>query len=113
MRKLFLILLTLMAGVWGVQAQTRTYHGTVLDASDGEPLVGATIMPIGGGQGTAADVDGKFTLTVPANVTKAHVSYIGYISKEVTLSNDMIVRLESGTSALDEMIVVAYGTAKK
>ena len=113
MRKLFLILMTLMACTWSLQAQTRTYHGTVLDASDNEPLVGATIMPVGGGQGVAADVDGKFTLTVPANVTKAHVSYVGYVTKEVSLSDGMVVKLESSASNLDETIVVAYGTAKK
>lgn len=113
MRKLFLIMMALLAWTWGVQAQTRTYHGTVLDAADNEPLVGATIMPIGGGQGVAADVDGNFTLTVPANVTKAKVSYVGYNTEEVTLANNMVVKLHSGASNLDEMIVVAYGTAKK
>ncbi|MCH5229323.1 MAG: TonB-dependent receptor [Muribaculaceae bacterium] len=105
--------MTLIACTWGMQAQTRTYHGTVLDASNNEPLVGATVMPIGGGQGVAADVDGEFTLTVPASVKKATVSYVGYKSQEVTLSDGMIVKLESSSSNLDEMIVVAYGTAKK
>ena len=113
MRKLFLIMMTLLACTWGVQAQTRTYHGTVLDASDNSPLVGATVMPIGGGQGTAADIDGNFTLTVPANVKKANVSYVGYQTQEVTLSDNMVVKLQSGASNLDEMIVVAYGVAKK
>ena len=113
MRKLFLILMTLLACTWSVQAQTRTYHGTVLDASDNSPLVGATIMPIGGGQGVAADIDGKFTLTVPANVTKAKVSYVGYTAQDVTLSEGMVVKLQSGSTNLDDMIVVAYGTAKK
>ena len=113
MRKLFLILMTLIACTWSVQAQTRTYHGTVLDASNNEPLVGATVMPIGGGQGVAADIDGKFTLTVPANVKKASVSYVGFVTQEVNLSEGMVVHLQSGASDLDEMIVVAYGTAKK
>ncbi len=63
-----------MACVWNVSAQTHTYHGTVLDAANNEPLIGATIAPIGGGQGTAADVDGKFTVTVPSGVTQAKIS---------------------------------------
>ena len=113
MRKLFLILMTLIACTWSMQAQTRTYHGTVLDASDNEPLVGATVMPIGGGQGVAADVDGKFTLTVPASVKKARVSYVGYITQDVDLSEGMVVYLHNGAANLDETIVVAYGTAKK
>ena len=106
--------MTLIACTWGMQAQqTRTYHGTVVDASDNEPLAGATVMPIGGGQGVAADIDGKFTLTVPANVKKAHVSYVGYVTQEVELTDGMIVHMHSGASNLDEMIVVAYGTAKR
>lgn len=113
MRKLFLLMITLLACCWSAQAQTRTYHGTVLDAADNEPLVGATVMPVGGGQGVAADVDGKFTLTVPENVKKVHVSYVGYTTQEVELSEGMVVRLKSGSKNLDEMIVVAYGTAKK
>ena len=113
MRKLFLILMTLMACTWGLHAQTRTYHGTILDAANNEPLVGATVMPIGGGQGVAADIDGKFTLTVPANVKQANISYVGYNPKVVDLSNDMTVYLESSATNLDEMVVVAYGSATK
>ena len=106
--------MTLIACTWGMQAQqTRTYHGTVVDASDNEPLAGATVMPIGGGQGVAADIDGKFTLTVPVNVKKAQVSYVGYVTQEVELTDGMVVHMHTGTTKLDEMIVVAYGTAKK
>lgn len=113
MRKLFLLLMTLMACTWGLYAQTRTYHGTVLDAANNEPLIGATIMPIGGGQGAAADIDGNFTISVPANVKKAKVSYVGYTSKTVDLSNDMTIYLSSSATSLDDVVVVAYGTATK
>ncbi len=91
MRKLFLILMTMAACAWGLQAQTRTISGTVLDAADNEPLVGATIAPIGGGQGAAADIDGKFTIKVPANVTKAKVSYVGYETQTVDLKDGSAV----------------------
>lgn len=113
MRKLFLILMTVMACTWTLSAQTRTIHGTVLDAANNEPLIGATIMPVGGGQGAAADLDGKFTLTVPAKVTKATVSYVGYKTVTVALSDNMTVRLESSAKSLDDVVVVAYGTANK
>ena len=113
MRKLFLILMTLMACSWSLQAQTRTYHGTILDAADHEPLIGATIMPIGGGQGAAADLDGKFTLTLPANVTKAKITYVGYTPQEVTLTDGATYYLSSDSKVLDDVIVVAYGTATK
>lgn len=114
MRKLFLILFTVLACTWTLSAQqTKTIHGTVLDAANNEPLIGATVMPVGGGQGAAADMDGKFTLTVPSNVTKANVSYVGYKPQTVTLENNMTVYLTSSSSDLDEVIVVAYGTANK
>ena len=113
MRKLFLIFMTLMACTFGLQAQMRTIRGTIVDAATGEPLIGATIMPIGGGQGAAADYDGNFTLNVPSNVTKAKVTYVGYQPQTVDLQNGMTVKLESSSTALDEMVVVAYGTATK
>ncbi len=105
--------MTLMVCTWPLSAQTHTYHGTVLDAANNEPLIGATVMPVGGGQGTAADVDGKFTLTVPANVTQATITYVGYKEQTVKLQNNMVVYLTSTSSNLDDVVVVAYGTANK
>ncbi len=70
-------------------------------------------MPIGGGQGAAADLDGNFTLTVPQNVKQATVTYVGYKSKTVTLADKMTVYLESSSTSLDDVVVVAYGTANK
>lgn len=103
----------MMCGI-GLYAQNRTYHGVVLDATNSEPLIGATIMPVGGGNGSAADVDGSFAITVPAKVTKAQVSYIGYTTKTVELKPDMKIMLEpSGAVSLDDVVVVAYGTATK
>lgn len=113
MRKLFLILMTLVCTVWSVQAQTRTYHGTIVDASNGDPLIGATIMPIGGGQGAAADIDGNFSVTVPVNVKKATVSYVGYASQTVELQDNMTIRLNSTDTNLQDLVVVAYGSATK
>ncbi|MDE6006441.1 MAG: TonB-dependent receptor [Muribaculaceae bacterium] len=113
MRKLFLIMMTLCAFSWSLMAQTRTVSGTVVDAANNEPLIGATIMPIGGGQGAATDVDGNFTLNVPSNVKTAKVSYVGYKEQTVTLTNNMVVRLAASSTNLDDVIVVAYGTAKK
>ena len=113
MRKLFLILMTLVACTWSLSAQTRSYHGTVVDGANNEPLIGATIMPIGGGQGVATDTDGKFSLNVPANVRQVKVSYVGYTTQTVTLQNNMVVHLHSTSSNLDDVVVVAYGTANK
>ncbi len=107
-------MISVMLTAIGLYAQTHTYHGTILDAANNEPLIGATIMPIGGGQGTAADIDGNFTITVPAKVTKATVSYVGYQSKTVDLhSGEMAIYLDSSATSLDDVVVVAFGTATK
>ena len=113
MKKLFLIIMTMITCTLGMKAQSVTYHGTILDQADSEPLIGATVMPIGGGQGVAADFDGKFTLTVPANVHKAKISYVGYTTKEVTLEDNATYYLSSSATNLDDVVVVAYGTASK
>ncbi len=113
MRKLFLILVTLMMCSWSLYAQNVTYHGTVLDAETSEPLIGATVMPIGGGQGTATDFDGNFTLTVPQYVTQAEFSYVGYKPVTTVLSDKMTVKLATTSTSLDDLVVVAFGTTTK
>lgn len=113
MRKLFLILMTLCAVTWSAMAQTRHISGTVVDAANNEPLIGATVMPIGGGQGAATDVDGNFSLDVPSNVKQLKVSYVGYKEQTVPVSNNMTIHMASSSTNLDDVVVVAYGTANK
>lgn len=106
-------MMTLCAVSWSLMAQTRTISGTVVDAGNNEPLIGATVMPIGGGQGTATDIDGKFTLNVPSNIRQAKVTYVGYKEQTVALTNGMVVRLASSSTNLDDVVVIAYGTGTK
>ena len=113
MKKLFLLLTAVLMAVVCALAQTRTISGTVVSATDGEPLAGATVMPVGAGQGTATDIDGQFTLNLPADVNKVVVSYVGMVSQTVTPENGMVVKLADNENSLDEVMVVAYGTAKK
>ena len=113
MKKLFFILMAVLACSLGAAAQTHTIHGVVLEANTDEPLIGATVMPIGGGQGVATDMEGRFTLTVPQNVVKAKISYVGYNPATVDLRDGMTVYLTSSASNLDDVIVVAYGQQKK
>lgn len=113
MKRIILMMVSVMLCALGMYAQNRTYHGIVLDAANNEPLIGATIMPIGGGQGAAADIDGNFTLSVPSNVKKVTVTYVGYQSKTVDLTDGMTVYLDSSSTSLDDLVVVAYGTATK
>ena len=113
MRKFFLILVTLISCSLSLSAQTNTYQGTVVDAATNEPLIGATVMPIGGGQGAATDVDGKFTLVVPVTVMQAQFSYIGYTTVTQTLTDNMVVKMSTSSTALDDVVVVAFGTTTK
>ena len=96
-------------------AQTRTVTGVVVYEGDGEALAGATVLPVGGGQGVATNLDGEFTLKVPANVKELQVSYIGMITRNVPIEFDKPMRIELSNrdNTLDEVMVVAYGTAKK
>lgn len=113
MKKLFLLMTTVLLVTVCAIAQTKVVSGTVVYAGDDEPLPGATILPVGGGQGCSTDLDGKFTLTVPASVTKLRVSYIGMIEQTVNAGQDIVVKLDNSENNLDEVMVVAYGTAKK
>lgn len=113
MKKLFLLMTTVLLVTVCAIAQTKVVSGTVVYAGDDEPLPGATILPVGGGQGCSTDLDGKFTLTVPASVTKLRVSYIGMIEQTVNAGQDITVKLDNSENNLDEVMVVAYGTAKK
>lgn len=113
MKHLLVLLFAMFATV--VNAQTRTVTGIVISADDGEPLVGATILPVGAtSHGAATDIDGHFTLQVPNSVKKIKVSYVGMKSATVDIkSGTMKIELESTDTRLDEVMVVAYGTAKK
>ena len=101
------------AVVCAAQVQARTVSGVVVDAGTGETVIGATVMPIGGGQGVATDFDGNFTLNVPDNVKTARISAVGYKEQVVNLSSSMRVELAPTSSTLDETIVIGYGTATK
>ena len=105
--------MTLVASSWAAMAQSRTISGTVVDAGNKEPLIGVTALPNGGGQGAATDIDGNFTITVPDNVKTARFSYVGYKEQTVNLHDKMVVRLASSSTNLDDVVVVAYGTANK
>ena len=96
-----------------LMAQTTTVTGIVTDAK--EPLVGAAVLEKGTTNGTLTDLDGKFTL----NLTKSKsavlvVSFVGYKPKEVAVNNAASINIELAASdALDELVVVGYGTQRK
>lgn len=105
--------MAIAAVVCAAQVQARTVQGIVVDAGTGEEIIGATVMPIGGGTGVATDFDGKFTLNVPDNVKTARISAVGYKEQVVNLTASMRVELASTTTAIEEVVVIGYGTATK
>jgi TonB-linked SusC/RagA family outer membrane protein len=111
-RSLLLVALFVI-GCLQLMAQTRTIKGEVTDAQNGEALIGATVMVEGEKGGTVTDFDGNFSLQVSSSAKKIKVSYIGYIDKVLSISDNMKVNLESDSKALADVVVIGYGTARK
>lgn len=95
------------------QQNNKRITGVVKDAN-GEPVIGANIVVKGTTNGTITDMDGNFVLDVPADAV-LHVSYIGYSDKEIPVGNQTVltVSLAEDSRALDEVVVIGYGTARK
>ena len=112
-RSLFLLLFLLMAGIVSSQAQ-NVLRGVVVSATDQEPIVGAAVVEKGTLNGTATDVDGRFTLEVKKNATIT-VKYLGFKDQDVAVSGKSEVRvvLAEDNQLLDEVVVVGYTTMKK
>ncbi|MDX2069103.1 MAG: TonB-dependent receptor [Haliscomenobacter sp.] len=111
MKQHLLALLLMLCGATLTFAQ-RTISGKVT-AENGEALIGASIL-VKGASGTATDVDGTFSLNVPANATILEVSYTGYASQEITLgaSNVVNITLKESITQLTESIITGYGASQ-
>ena len=96
-------------------AQVRTIKGTVTTSDTKETLPGATIVIKGTTSGTATDLDGNFTLNVPAGGAVLVVSYVGYNAKEIPIGAQDVydIVLEPSKVSLDEVVVIGYGTVRK
>ena len=113
-RKLMLLMTCLMIGIGLVNAQISKVTGNVTSEEDGLPVVGASVLVKGTTVGTVTDIDGNFTLTnVPSSAGTLVISFIGMQSQEVKIKPNVKVVLHSDSEQLDEVMVVAYGTAKK
>lgn len=117
MRKLHwrtIVLVWMLLGALTVKAETLTVTGTVVSASDNEPLIGASVVVKGSSASTITDVNGSFTL---ANVERGAVltaSYIGYKSKDVKYTSaKLTIALEEDADVLEDVVVVGYGVLKK
>jgi TonB-linked SusC/RagA family outer membrane protein len=94
--------------------QEREITGTVVDSS-GTPLLGASVIIKGTSQGTATDFDGNFKITVPNDSSMLVVTYIGYKDQEVSVVglSHVNVTMVADNNALEEIVVIGYGTEKK
>lgn len=114
MKKLFLFLLTVFAIGMCASAQTRTVRGIVLDVDNDEPLPGVSVAA-GSSASTVTDIDGIFQIAVPEKATKLTFTYVGFkqVEMHIPAKGEMIVRMTTATTQLDEVVATAYGTPKK
>ena len=111
-QRLTMLLAAMLLMVGTALAQTRV-NGTVTSQEDGQPVIGASILVVGTQVGTVTDANGKFSLTCPAGKNMLRITYVGMEPLEVSARPNMRIVLTSDQTALDEVVVVAYGTQKK
>ena len=97
-----------------INAQTRTVTGTVTSAEDGIGIPGVNVIVKGTTVGTATDLDGNYSIVVPEGQKVLTYDALGFETQEITITGSVInVVLNSSNIAIDEVMVVAFGTAKK
>ncbi len=112
-KRLTMILACLFLSI-GMALAQKAVTGTVVSQEDGQPIIGATIRVVGANVGAVTDADGKFSLSLPSGHNKLKVTYVGMVDQDVTVKgNSVRVVLAPDETNLDEVMVVAYGTAKK
>ena len=115
MKNMRAFLLSLLAVIsLSVSAQNVTVKGTVTDKT-GETVIGASVVQKGNtSNGTITDIDGNFSLSVPSNATLV-ISYVGMTTQEIAVKGQKTINvvLADDAQALEEVVVIGYGTAKK
>ena len=115
--KLLSFVFCLVLGLAELSANATAYgpvKGVVL-GDDGDPLIGVTVLVQGTAQGTATDFDGSFTIDVPDNTGVLVFSYTGYETQEISVDgrSEINVTMAPSATALDEVVVIGYGSQKK
>lgn len=116
MKKLkFLLFCFLFAGITMAWGQTKEVTGIVTSATDGSPLPGVAVLVKGTNLGVTTDVNGKYSIRIPVNAQTLQFSYIGMETTEVAVNNQSAinVQLKAGDFAVEEVVVVAYGTKNR
>ncbi len=111
----FFLSILLFMGTMAVHAQTRTITGKVTSADDGSSIPGVSIVVKGTTLGTISNIDGNYTIQVPADARSLVFSFVGMATQEVAIEGLSVVDvvLSSETIGVEEVIVVAYGTTTK
>lgn len=114
MGKKLCLILTLCLLSAGMAFAQKTVTGTVYEAATGDPIMGATVRVQGTSIGATTDLNGNFTIkNVPNDATSLLVTYLGMQDADVAIKSNMNISMKEDTKLLDEVFVVAYGTATK
>lgn len=110
MKKVLLLGLAILLASAVAFGQSRTVTGTVTSGEDGNPIPGVSVLVKGTTVGTATDLDGQYSVEVPANATVLVFSFMGMESQEVAINNQSTIDVELGADAqlLSEVVVVGY-----
>ncbi|MCC5937870.1 MAG: SusC/RagA family TonB-linked outer membrane protein [Lunatimonas sp.] len=113
-KSLLAFLLLLFTGVFAF-AQERTVTGTVTDADAAAPLPGVSVLVKGTNTGTITDIDGRYSINVPASGTTLVFSYLGYSRQEMAIGNSNVINvgLKAEETALGEVVVTAFGLERE
>ncbi|WP_118195154.1 SusC/RagA family TonB-linked outer membrane protein [Albibacterium indicum] len=109
------VLCVLVFSVLNLYAQSRTIRGTVSDRETGAPLIGVSVTVTGTTTGIVTDENGNYTLSVPKDAKSLTFQYIGYVAEviAVTAESQLVnTAMSADSKALDEIVVVGYGTQK-
>jgi TonB-linked SusC/RagA family outer membrane protein len=110
---LFLFCMTFI-GMFALEAQVRQVSGTVTSSEDGSPIPGVSVVVKGTTLGTITDIDGVYQLSVPDDAETIMFSFVGMKALELPITGNVVnAVLEPDILGLDEVMVVAYGTARK
>jgi len=114
MKKFLIIISMICLGLSSVLAQTVQVSGTVTSADDGQPLPGVTVIVKETIQGTVTNVDGKYSISVPAGAT-LQFSFVGMATQEIAVAGRQVIDVEMATSAreIDEVVVTALGITRE
>ena len=109
---LIVLLFTMQAMVGTISA--KPVSGKVTSATDGEPLIGATIQVQGDKNGMVTDIEGNYQINAEKGQTLVF-SYVGYLTKNVRVGDENVINvvLEEDRQSLDEVVVIGYGVQKK